>query len=474
MEEHLVIDAIAIWPRKTLGGDLFSLEVLDGTTIKPLLDERGNTPAPPYPAYQQVLVGFPRGEFVADAVADGEGTVVIDNGYEKDQLIYERWNVRTFSPYGFSVVEQALIDADLWLKRQTWMRAEYSDGVMPAGFLTTDTPFTPDQLRMYNAVFNDYLAGNTKERQRVQVLPKGFAPVEGKQTDERYRPHYDEFLLKLVCSHFGVMPTALGFTPSSGLGGKGHQEGEQETGERQATRPVTEWLAELFTRISHTLLGMPDELCFKFLNLDDEDEAAADVTDDNRVKSARMTLNESRDRIGQPRYDFPEADMPMIVTPTGVTFLNGEAQRQADQQEQSKALAQAAQQQPAGAVGSGSAGPGGGKPPTGAAPAKTPEKAPEKAAPAKPGPTAVAKADEHRALVKWLSKRGASPSRPFVCTALTRDDLGVSYDAAIEDGVLIPKGDDAPREGLAGLDGARRADGPAPARHRAGFEWPAS
>ena len=30
LEEHLVLDALAIWPRRTRGGDLFSLEVLDG------------------------------------------------------------------------------------------------------------------------------------------------------------------------------------------------------------------------------------------------------------------------------------------------------------------------------------------------------------------------------------------------------------------------------------------------------------
>src|SRR5690348_12439909 len=55
LEEHYVLDALAIYPRYTYGGDLYSLEILDGSTIKPLLDNRGGRPAPPHPAYQQIV-----------------------------------------------------------------------------------------------------------------------------------------------------------------------------------------------------------------------------------------------------------------------------------------------------------------------------------------------------------------------------------------------------------------------------------
>jgi hypothetical protein len=47
LEEVFVLDAAAIYPRRTYGGDLWSLEVLDGSTIKPLLDERGGRPLRP-------------------------------------------------------------------------------------------------------------------------------------------------------------------------------------------------------------------------------------------------------------------------------------------------------------------------------------------------------------------------------------------------------------------------------------------
>jgi hypothetical protein len=476
LEEILVLDALSIYPRMTLGGDLFSFEVLDGSTIKPLLDEQGNTPRPPYPAYQQILLGFPRGEFVADAVAGPDGTVEIPDAYRTDQLIYARRNVRTFTPYGFSPVEQALGSADMWLKRQAWMRAEYTDGVMPSGWLTSDSNYTPDQLRAYTAVLNDYLSGLTSERHRFQMLPKGITPVESKDAAERYKPDYDEFLLKLVCSHFGVLPSSLGFTPHSGLGGKGHQEGEEDSQDRQSTRPLVEWLSGLLTSMSRQFLGMDDRLVFRFLGLDAEDEAAADNLDENRYRSGRMTLNETRDRIGKPRFDFPEADMPMVVDKSGVIFLEGQMERQ-----DKNVL------EPFGVVGAPT--PEGGIPPGAPggppAPAPAPDGAPAAAAKTPPGPAApggnvpkalaagapqkggTEKAEELAALRRFVAK--GSRGRPFLAKHLTPDDVPVDWSGSVEF-VKADEGDASREPDGPSARGDRR---PVASRHRSGFEWPA-
>jgi hypothetical protein len=80
LEEHLVLDAAVIYPRLTVGGKWFSFEILDGATVKPLLDHRGGRPLPPQPAYQQILYGFPRGEFTADT-SDMDGQLQIPNAY---------------------------------------------------------------------------------------------------------------------------------------------------------------------------------------------------------------------------------------------------------------------------------------------------------------------------------------------------------------------------------------------------------
>lgn len=325
LEEHLVLDALAIYPRFTYGGDLYSLEILDGSTIKPLLDNRGGRPLPPYPAYQQQLYGFPRGEFVADVDTADDGGMLIPNGYASDQLIYQRREVRTFSPYGLSAVEQSLTDVDLWMKRMAWLRAEYTDGVMPAGWMknTGESQWSPQQLLEYEREFNDYYGGLTQARQRFRILPPGIEPDESKQIDERYKPDYDLHLLKIVVAHFDMTIAELGFTEAKGLGSSGYHEGQENVQERKGTRPDLKWLMSVLTDISRTHLAMPEELEFRFLGLDDEDQAAADELNKNRFSTGGLTLNEWRDDIGRPRYNFPEADMPMIVGQRGVVFLEG-------------------------------------------------------------------------------------------------------------------------------------------------------
>jgi hypothetical protein len=66
LEDLLVIDAATIYPRFARGGSLYSLDVIDGSTITPLIGEDGRSPEPPDPAYQQVLHGVPATDFFSD------------------------------------------------------------------------------------------------------------------------------------------------------------------------------------------------------------------------------------------------------------------------------------------------------------------------------------------------------------------------------------------------------------------------
>jgi hypothetical protein len=322
LEEHLVLDAVAIYPRLTYGGNLYALEILDGSTIKPLRDHRGGRPAPPNPAFQQILWGFPRGEFVADIDTDGN----VIGALPADQLVYKRRNVRAHTPYGYSAVEQALEDVDVWLRRRKWIRDEYTEGTLPVGWVRPGehTSWTPAQIREYETDLNDTYSGGTAARHRLRVLPPGFDLNEtAGDVAERYKPEYDLFLVKQIAAHFDVTIAELGFTEQGGLGSTGWHEGQADVQQRKGTLPTLRWLEQLLTSISRKHLGMPDELEFTFLGLEEEDAAAADEIAAARVGDGRMTYNEDRDRMGMPRYDFPEADMPMVKTSRGLVFLAG-------------------------------------------------------------------------------------------------------------------------------------------------------
>jgi len=317
LEEILVIDAWAVWPQRSVGGDLYGLQILDGGTIKPLLDDRGMRPMAPNAAYQQILYGFPRAEFTAnddDPTADGEFT--------SDDLQYMIRNRRTTSAYGFSPTERALPLADIYLRRQQWIRAEYTDGVMPELMFTTDENWgtNPDLLRAYENIFNDDLSGQTEQRKRLRLLPAGMTPVQFDAYGEKFKDTLDDYLITSICGHYGVQPAEIGFAPKGGLGGAGFEEGRAESAEAIGTQPLVNWISKMLTNISYTYLGMPRELEFRLMTskrLDDESNARKNQIE---ITSGGKTINERRSELGLPLLDTPQADMPILISGAS-TFL---------------------------------------------------------------------------------------------------------------------------------------------------------
>jgi hypothetical protein len=303
-----------------------------GNTIKPLLDDRGATPQPPYPAYQQIRYGFPRGEYTQSQDPDQEFTSVIygkpASSADTDQLMYKVRNCRSSSPYGFSNVERALIDIDLWLKRYDWLRSEYSAGVTPEMVVKVDMAMTPEQLRQYESIFNDDLSGRTAERHRARFLPSGFDPSYPGNLDAKFASDLDLHIVRLICASFDVLPTSLGFTPNHnpGMAGNSNQKGEQDSQLARGTKPRVKFLVGLINEISHNYLGMPNEVTFAFHGIDDEDEQKEAALLEGYIASGLMVINEGRDRLNLPRFGIDQANEPFISTPTGPSFLNPKVQ----------------------------------------------------------------------------------------------------------------------------------------------------
>lgn len=321
LEEVLVLDATAIYPHPDLKGDLHSLEILDGSTIKPLIDDRGMRPQAPFPAYQQILYGFPRGEFLAPS-DDPE----LDGAYSADELIYAVRNRRTWTPFGYSPVERSLPLADVYLKRQQWLRAEFTDGVIPDLMFTSDPEFggTPQLLQAWENILNDDLAGQTEQRKRARIIPSGLAPIDFTGHSEKFSPTLDEYLIKGICGHFGVMPTEIGYTPNSGLGGQGQQNGEAESGTAIGLEPLTKWLENLISDISYNYLGMPRELVFQFSGGRETTTESEARVREIEMRTGQRSMNEARAELGLPLLDAPEADVPMLQTGGGLFFITPE------------------------------------------------------------------------------------------------------------------------------------------------------
>jgi hypothetical protein len=327
----LTFDGWAIYPKYNLGGKVIGFDLIDPSTIKVLLDDRGDTPRPPACAYQQILWGFPRGEFTASPDSDVNGEyytgVNSDASYKTDQLSYFIQNRRTYSVYGFSAVEQAIPAATLYLERQRWMIEDFQAGTMPMTFMKTDsTELNHLKLAEFERVFNDKLVGSSEERHKVKVLPKGFDPIVAPSMSERYKPEYDEFIIKRIASIFGVAPGQLGVIARAGLGGgKGAHDGEEQSAETVSSRPMENYIVECINSLCRRYLDMDTNLTF---NLNYETSAGNEETQAKAyqvaLSSGTLTLNDIRGEMGQPLYDMAEADEPFIMTSSGPVFLKGQ------------------------------------------------------------------------------------------------------------------------------------------------------
>jgi len=319
MEEIDVLDAWAIWPQSTVGGDIRGLQILDGSTIKPLLDDRGMRPEPSTgPAFQQILYGFPRSEFNAtidDEAADGE--------FSSDELAYLVRNRRANSVYGYSPVERALPMADIYLRRQQWIRGEFTDGTMPKSWLELpeSANMTPEQIRQYENIYNDDLAGQTEQRNRLRFLLPGAKLINDPGYQEKFSDRLDDYLITSITGHFGVLPSEIGFSAKTGLGGSGHQAGEAEAAEAIGIIPTARWISLMISNLSYRWLGMPRELEFKLAPSERTNDIDIAKRDDMRTRNGSKTINENRSDLGLPLLDSPEADMPMFVAGQSVFLL---------------------------------------------------------------------------------------------------------------------------------------------------------
>jgi hypothetical protein len=182
----------------------------------------------------------------------------------------------------------------------------------------------PELLRAYENILNDDLAGQTEQRKRARLLPKGLSPVVNEGYGEKFKDTLDDYLITSICGHFGVMPSEIGFAPKGGLGGKGFEEGRAENAEAIGVGPLASWISKMITNLSYTYLGMPRELEFRLMTSKRMDNESNARKADIEVKSAGKTINERRAELGLPLLDTPQADMPMLVAGSDIFLFSPE------------------------------------------------------------------------------------------------------------------------------------------------------
>jgi hypothetical protein len=286
-----VLDAVSIYRRRDMGGRLYALELLDGATIKPLLDQSGRRPESPMPAFQQVLKGVP-------AV-----------NYTTDELLYYPQNVRADRAYGFSRVEMVITTVETAIERMKSQKAFFTNGNLPEGFFAGATGWTPDQLAKTELYWNALMTASTEARRRIPFMPDGLKWEEVKAPP--LQNEFDEWLARILCFVFSTAPTP--FMKQQGLG-HGSAGTEHQAAEAAGLANIMGYVRRVMNRVLIEDFRRPD-LEFTWIEDREFDPDKKDQIESRQLRDGRLTLNEARDRIGEEPIDG--GDVPIIYLPTG-------------------------------------------------------------------------------------------------------------------------------------------------------------
>jgi hypothetical protein len=374
LEEVFVYDALSVLMRPKwgkgqgkglMGSDLDSLELIHGATIRPLLDMQGGTPRPPAPAYQQYLYGVPRSDLmtmITQRDIDEAGIRGSElNQFKGDQLLYLPMVPRTWTPYGFPPIERALIPVRSGLNKQTYQLQYFTEGTVPSVFISPgDANMTPNQIRELQDALNA-IAGDPAWKHKIIVLPPGshIDPMHAAQLADQF----DEVVMNQVCMAFDVSPMELGISPkvsTTQSPGASNQMAKmaQNKQMRTATKPLLNFLSDIFEGILHRVCGQDDmQFVFEGMQEEEDQETLTGMLIQQATNGLR-SIDECREELNLQPWGLPETSEPVMLTPTGPIPFQAASQQATAQATASVAGSNAAES----AFRSGSAAPPGTQP----------------------------------------------------------------------------------------------------------------
>lgn len=328
--EQMETDTASIYPHRELGSDyevggmggkLLALELIDGTTMKPVIDDYGRiADGPGVTAYQQILHGLP----------------AVD--YESSDLIYMPRNPRVGKVYGFSPVEQIYRVIEIALQRQDFQRDYFTSGNMPEGLIGLPTDWNARQQEEFEKNWDSVVSGQSRQRSgRIKFVPGDVGKNYVALKDPELSGKFDEYLIRQVCFAFSLPPTPFVAQVNRATAQSAHDAALEE-----GLAPMQIWAKDVVDFILDTYWP---ELPIEFVWEDDReiDAAVQETVITGYVTKGVYTINEGRDILGKAPIDG--GDVPMVLTANGYARIDVNADAptagEAAQQKQDSAKAQA-------------------------------------------------------------------------------------------------------------------------------------
>ena len=300
LEDLLALDAPAIERRRSRGGALIGLDVIPGDTIHPLVDDTGRRPrGADAVAFQQVI--------------KGTAWANLTNA----ELIYAPRNPRPNHNYGFSPVEQIIVTIHTAIRRQAAQLAYFTEGNTPAGLLTGPEGWNPEQIRDMQLWLDARLAGSAADQAKLLWAPGGTRYQAFK--DAPIKDEFDEWLARIVAYAFSLPPT-----PFIRQMNRSTSQSDQDRSAEEGAEPLKRWAKRLIDGVIQADQGCPD-LEFSWNDAAEVDPAKQATIDDVCLRNGSATIDEVRNRRGQPPLPDGEGAVARIYTGAGASPVGAPA-----------------------------------------------------------------------------------------------------------------------------------------------------
>ena len=235
LEGALRYDATALYRRRNMEGDVIGLEVVDGTTVFPYIDEHGRRPEPPAPAYWQKVKG------------------ITNDWLTTDDIAYERFRPQADSPFGLAPMESILLTANTDLRFQWHFLQMFTEGTIPAGLMPLPEDISsPDQVAEWQDYWDAFTSGDQSILHKLIAVPAGTQIIDTKP--ETFDKAFPQYLMTRTAAAFGVVPQDLGLVDDVN---RANGETQVDIQFRVNTLPWVRFVEGILNRYLQRDLGLP-------------------------------------------------------------------------------------------------------------------------------------------------------------------------------------------------------------------------
>lgn len=273
-EELFIVDSVVVHPRYSRSGEFYGLELIDGSTIKRVIDRAGRTPLPPDVAYQQVIKGL------------------IVGNYNRDQLLYFSRNKRIHRVYGYSHVEQIAMIVNIALRRQKLVLDYYTEGNVPDSLCGVPEEWTPDQITAFQTYWDALIESDMAAKRKVKFVPGSIAQNYKPVREPELKGEYDEWLARVIAYAFSLPPTAFIRQMN-----RATAESSQVSSLEEGLEPTKVYVQNIMDLVLAKVFRRPDlEFVFKYESTLDRLKQAQ--IHETYIRAGVLSPNEARAEIG--------------------------------------------------------------------------------------------------------------------------------------------------------------------------------